>query len=965
MGMDVYRFVVKSRLLNDPRSTSFLADAHALGFDKVERIQVQDVFFIEGILTDQEARLLASQLLYDPITQEIEFDNYSGPGSAKPRLDDQGPSIVEVALHPGVTDPVAEQIVRASHIVSIEGIHHAATGQRFVIWGQQIDRQYIERLASRLLANATIQTYIIGRMVPVFPLPSVSSGFVEQIDIRSMTQEQLLDFSLERRAALDIDEMSAIQAYCQQEQKDITDIEFETIAQTWSEHCVHKTFRAQVTIHNPEAGDPRGKRAEPVVNNLLNTYLRSATNLIHPTWLLSAFVDNAGIVEFDNDFEVSFKVETHNHPSAIEPFGGANTGVGGVIRDVIGVSAKPIAATDVLCFGPSATRINELPAGVLHPRRISSGVIAGVQDYGNKIGIPTVSGAILYDPGFTANPLVFCGCVGIAPKGSHPRQPKPGDRVILLGGKTGRDGLRGATFSSMTMDAQTGQVAGASVQIGAPIVEKGLIDVIIKARDAHLYNAITDCGAGGLSSAVGEMASVIGADIELNKVQLKYPGLAPWEIWLSEAQERMVLAVPPSSLEKLKELCDLYDVEMTDIGTMTDSGHLVVRYDQKVCLDLKNSFLHEGIPQRKLQAVLPIIPAEHPCIDQDTDYIQTLKALLAHPNIASKEGIIRIYDHEVQGGTVIKPMVGKFNDGPSDSVVIKPAGTPGLTAIVLGVGINPEFGKHNPYRMAISAVDEAIRNVVATGGDPDRMALLDNFCWGDPKNPETLGTLVEAARACYDGALYYRSPFISGKDSLNNEYLGTDGQRHAIPPTLLISSISVIENLENTITMDLKNIDNPVYLLGEFRPRLQGSHYAMVSGIEQRDGIPDLPENAHTYYQKLHRAIKQGMVKACHDLSEGGLLVAAAEMCIAGRLGLSLEFTGDHPLLTYFGETNGCFLIEVSKEFETSFNKLFDGSNLVRAGKVEANPRLSWAVPPQQYQSVSVDELIAAWKTKS
>lgn len=965
MGINIFRFIVKSSFPDDPRSTTFLADAHALGFDNVSTIRVQDVYFIEGKLASDDIHLLATQLLYDPITQKIELDQHDQTDPDEQFLEKQNCVIVEVALHPGVTDPVSEQIVRSARILAIDGIQNVATGQRFEILGHQLDRQYVEQLASRLLANATIQTYAIGSMTPVFPTPATSSGLVEHFDLRSLTDEQLLQFSIDRRSALDVFEMRAIQAYCRQEDKEISDVEFETIAQTWSEHCVHKTFKAQIEIQNPEKGDPRGRRPDARINNLLNTYLRSATDLLQPPWLRSAFVDNAGILDFDDQFEVSFKVETHNHPSAIEPFGGANTGTGGVIRDVIGVSAKPIAATDVLCFGPAETSLDQLPAGVLHPRRIRSGVIAGIQDYGNKIGIPTVSGAVLYDDGFVSNPLVFCGCVGIAPKGSHPREPLPGDRIIVLGGKTGRDGLRGATFSSMTMDAQTGQVAGASVQIGAPIVEKGLIDVIIKARDAGLYHAITDCGAGGLSSAVGEMASTIGADVELNLVKLKYPGLAPWEIWLSEAQERMVLAVSTDSVGKLRELCNLYDVEMTDIGAMTDTGRLIVRYDQKICLDLKNDFLHDGIPQRKLIAHLPVIPTEQPCAILDIDTAQTLKELLAHPNIASKESVIRIYDHEVQGGMVIKPLTGKMNDGPSDSVVIKPIGTPGSTAIILGAGINPQYGKHNPYRMAISAIDEAIRNVVATGGDPERIALLDNFCWGDPSTPSTLGTLVDSARACYDGAINYQAPFISGKDSLNNEYVGIDGQRHAIPPTLLISSMGTIKNLEDTVTMDLKEVGNPVYLVGEFKPRIQGSHFSIVTGNEQLDGIPDLPKDAVKHYQMLHHAIKSGLVKSCHDLSEGGLLAAAAEMCIAGRLGLKMKINGNNPGLTYFGETNGCLLVEVEKKRASSFEELFKGLDLAYVGTVDHNPRLSWRMPDQSVQAVTIEELIAAWQTQS
>src|SRR5258706_481577 len=606
--------------------------------------------------------------------------------------------------------------------------------------------------------------------------------------------------------------MKAVREYYCKEERDPTDIEFETIAQTWSEHCGHKTFKARIEIREQKTVDGKDQVLLSTLDSLLKTHLKSATDRINAPWVISAFVDNAGIIDFDDGFEVSFKVETHNHPSAIEPFGGANTGVGGVIRDVLGVSAKPIANTDILCFGPQDMDPEKLPQGVLHPRRIQSGVVAGVQDYGNKIGIPTVNGAILYDQGYTSNPLVFCGCVGIAPKGKHVRTPLENDRVIVLGGLTGRDGLRGATFSPMTMDAQTGEVAGASVQIGDSITEKGLIDVIVRARDLGLYNAITDCGAGGLSSAVGEMAASVGVNIELCKVKLKYSGLSPWEIWLSEAQERMVLAVPSKNVEALLELCDTFDTELTDIGAFTNSGRLIVRYDDQIVLDLENEFLHEGIPQRQLMAVIKEQRVEGSDAVKESSPVANIKeTLLRHlscPNIASKASVIRIYDHEVQGGTVVKPLTGVEADAPSDAAVIKPIGTRGVKGIVLSNGINPEFGKRDPYKMAWSVIDEAIRNAVAVGADPERIAILDNFCWGDPLRPETMGSLVEACRGCHDAALFYGTPFISGKDSLNNEYLGTDGQRHAIPPTLLISAIGIIHDVNTAVTMDLKNAGN-------------------------------------------------------------------------------------------------------------------------------------------------------------
>jgi phosphoribosylformylglycinamidine synthase II len=601
----------------------------------------------------------------------------------------------------------------------------------------------------------------------------------------------------------------------------------------------------------------------------------------------------------------------------------------------------------------------------LHPRRIQSGVVAGVQDYGNKIGIPTVNGAILYDEGYTSNPLVFCGCVGLAPKGKHVRVPQVDDRVIILGGRTGRDGLRGATFSSMTMDAQTGEVAGASVQIGDPITEKGLIDVITRARDLNLYHAITDCGAGGLSSAVGEMASSIGVDVELSCVRLKYSGLAPWEIWLSEAQERMVLAVAPENLSALQELCDTFDTELTDIGMFTGSGRLVVRYNDRVVLDLENEFLHKGIPQRQLKAIVETLKTDARISEDRISYInpnETLLKLLSHPNIASKASVIRIYDHEVQGGTVVKPLTGIEADAPSDATVIKPIGTKGFKGIVLSNGINPEYGKRDPYRMALAVMDEAIRNAVAVGADPARIAVLDNFCWGDPLRPETMGTLVEAARGCRDAALLFRTPFISGKDSLNNEYLGSDGQRHAIPPTLLISAIGLIDDVRQAVTMDLKEAGNDIYLIGEFQPVFGGSHFSLIESQSLNEEVPDLGNITAKVYRVLHQAIVAGLIRSAHDLSEGGLAVAAAEMCIGGRLGMKLECDlRNDPTRILFGETTGTLLVEVRKQDKGELLNIFDQLPLTRIGTTTQNQSLVASFHHTIILDVSLSDLIRSW----
>ncbi|HEX7434200.1 MAG TPA: phosphoribosylformylglycinamidine synthase subunit PurS, partial [Anaerolineaceae bacterium] len=834
--LPIIRFTVSPLSENDPRSAGLLTDSRAMGLDSIQTLRSVDLFFIQGALDEPTCKRLAHELLTDPVTQRCVWRLFQ-PSSSKSEVGvtfEEGASSclrVEVALRPGVTDPVAEQLIRAAHEIGILGVERVCTGQQITVTGQEVTSADLQTLARRLLANPVIQRYVLGTVEPIFMPGAASSGQVEVIPLRALDDRALEAISIQRRAALDLAEMKAIQAYYTAEGRDPTDVEFEALAQTWSEHCVHKTFKSRITL----VGEGFDFPYPPVVDNLFNTYIRRATQILQPPWLLSAFTDNAGILAFDDQFEVSFKVETHNHPSAIEPFGGANTGVGGVIRDIIGVSAKPIANTDVLCFGPQDAPLDTLAEGVLHPRRIQSGVVAGVQDYGNKMGIPTVNGAIWYDPGFTANPLVFCGCVGIAPRGRHPRQPLTGDRVILLGGRTGRDGLRGATFSSMTMDAQTGEVAGASVQIGDPITEKGVLEVILKARDQGLYHAITDCGAGGLSSAVGEMANPTGVDVDLAQVRLKYPGLAPWEIWLSEAQERMVLAIPPVSTQAVKDLCALYEVDYTDLGSFTGAGRLLVRFAGQPVLDLSCDFLHEGIPQRQLVASRPVLPPPTSLVEHSgpLDLPAILLALLSHPNIASKAAVIRQYDHEVQGGTVVKPLTGVANDGPADACVIKPIMSQGSTGLVLSNGLNPEYGKLDAYRMALCAIDEAVRNAVAVGADPDCIALLDNFCWGDPRRPEVMGALLEATRGCYEGALRYKAPFISGKDSFNNEYMGADGQRHSIPPTLLISAIGIIPDVTHTVTLDLKQAGHLLYRVGDFHPVFGGSHYAMIkSGLE-------------------------------------------------------------------------------------------------------------------------------------
>jgi phosphoribosylformylglycinamidine synthase subunit PurSL len=943
-----YRIEVSwSSRLPDGRASGLLAQIERLGLDGVRRVCISDLYFLRGDLSPTDLERLATELLVDPVVEGY----HVGPIIA-PVRSEEPQRAVEVGYHAGVTDPVADNLVRRAHLLGIDGLA-AATGTRYTFDGA-LSEAVLHTVARELLCNDVVQVYSLGSMRPLFVPHAEPSTQVEVVPLHGLSDHDLTRLSVERILFLSLAEMRAIRDEFARRGRDPTDVEIETLAQTWSEHCQHKTFKAN--IHYTCRGGlarvlPGGERREPpyeeTIPGLLQTTIRAATETLARPWVRSAFVDNAGIVDFDDEFEVSFKVETHNHPSALEPFGGANTGVGGVIRDVIGVSHRPIAASDVLCFGPPDLVPEQVPDGALHPRRIAQGVVAGIEDYGNKMGIPTVSGAILYDRDYTANPLVYCGCIGLAPKGVHRHDPQPGDLCVSLGGRTGRDGLHGATFSSAELTHETGATVGSVVQIGDPIVEKAVLEAVMIARDEGLYTAITDCGAGGFSSAAGEMGRRVGVDVDLRDVQLKYPGLRPWEIWLSEAQERMVLALPPAGLPRLQAICAGLDVEWTVIGRFTGDGRLRVRYGEHLVADLAMDFLHDGWSAGTMHAVWAPPPVPEPALSPPADRTAVLLRLLAHPDVASKEPVIRRYDHEVQGATVVKPLVGVADDGPSDATVLRPLVLKGWQGLALGCAINPHYGRLDPYAMAWAAVDEALRNVVCVGADPDRVALLDNFCWGNPRLPDRLGGLVRAAQGCHDAALAYGTPFISGKDSLNNEYVDSQGEKRAIPPTLLISSLGLVPDVRQAVTMDLKTAGNLLYIVGETRSELGGSLYNRLYDALGHTVPAPVPGAVETM-RALHGAMRAGLVRACHDCSEGGLAVAAAEMALAGRLGLDLSLAGlpcapdaAHDDVLLFSESSGRFLAEVAPEDALAFEEALVGRPVARLGRVVA-PSPSW-----------------------
>lgn len=975
----IFRLEVRPRT---PRSSGKLVKtAHQIGLSALNACMPNRLYFIQGQISAEEAERIGREILTDPVTERLVIsDQLSVTDDRSPNNDNH----IEVTLLPGVTDPPADNLIRAAKLLGIDGVEKAATGQHYQIEGDLSEAE-LHTLAAEVLANPVIQRFAIGEAIsPPFVEYAVADDRVDLIDLREADDDELLQISKERRLSMDLQEMQAIQRYYREERRPSTDVELEMLAQTWSEHCVHKTFKAIIDYDGPE-----GKTQ---IDGLLNTYIRAATDEVNKPWVLSAFVDNAGIIAFDDEFDLAFKAETHNHPSALEPFGGANTGVGGVVRDVIGVSARPIANTDVLCFGLPDMDHDDLPEGVLHPARIADGVIHGIEDYGNKMGIPTVNGSIHYHPGYTANPLVYCGCVGILPKGSHVTEPQAGDLVVAIGGRTGRDGLRGATFSSMEMDVETSEIAGTAVQIGHPIMEKQTLEVILQARDAKLYTAITDCGAGGFSSAVGEMAEKLGADVQLQNITLKYPGLRPWEMWLSEAQERMVLAVPTDNLDALQTICDGQDVELIVLGTFSGDGRLQIKYGDKTVADLTTDFLHDGIPTRHLQAEwkpgsshqYSVIGNQLSVADaQVTHYAlrSTLLKLLAHPTIRSKEEVIRKYDHEVQGGTAVKPLVGVKNHGPSDATVLVPQNAQSpisnpqspIKGAALANGINPHYADLDPYNMAWAAVDEAMRNAVAVGADPDQIAILDNFCWGNPNLPDRLGGLVRCAQGCYDAAIAFGTPYVSGKDSLNNEYTGADGEKHAIPGTLLISALGIVPDVNKTASMDLKAAGNFVFVVGDTRAELGGSHLNLI-GVAASEGnrTPPAPvKDSLARMRKIHQAIQAGLVQACHDCAEGGIAVSLAEMCLAGGVGLEAQlmkiprdyhanYASDEVIL--FSESLSRFLVEVKPEDEAAFRAILGDEPHECIGVVGGESLVVNGRTGEPIMSVSVAELEEAWR---
>jgi phosphoribosylformylglycinamidine synthase len=911
---------------------------------QVDKVRTIDVYTIEGDLEQGDIEVLRKGLFTDPIIQESKA---GGP------LASDFDWLIEVAFRPGVTDNVGRTALEGIQDllrITADRVGGAYTAVQYLVSGD-IRRDEAERIARDLLANELIQHWEIrsreeweaGEVISPY-VPKVKEDVevgVQSYDLE-IGDEDLIELSEKGILFLSLDEMKVIRNYYRNEavREDRarvglgpmpTDVELEALAQTWSEHCKHKIFNS--TIHYKE-GDK-----EEVIDSLFRSYVRGITEKVSEEidWLLSVFHDNAGVIRFNDDYNLVMKVETHNSPSALDPYGGALTGIVGVNRDPLGtgLGSRLIFNTDIFCFAaPDDTA--PIPPRLLHPKRVFRGVHRGVKDGGNESGIPVVNGSIIFDTRYRGKPLVFCGTGGLMParigeRLSYEKEVAPGDLVVMVGGRIGKDGIHGATFSSVELTAESPATA---VQIGDPITQKKMVDFILEARDEELFTAITDNGAGGLSSSVGEMATYSGgSEIHLDRAPLKYQGLSPWEILLSEAQERMTLAVPPENEKRLLELGKKHDVELTNLGTFTDSGRFHVHYAGETVAYLEMDFFHEGLPNMELYAEWTPPKFDEPELEEPDDLGGMLRTMLERWNVCSKESFVRQYDHEVQGMSVVKPFVGVCNDGPSDAAVIRPL-LSSEEGIIISNGISSKYSDIDTYHMAACSLDEAVRNLIAVGGNLGYIAGLDNFCWPDPivsgKTPDgkyKLAQLVRANRGLYDTCIAYGVPLISGKDSMKNDF-GTWPDKVSIPPTLMVTALGKINDVNLAVTLDVKGPGDRIYVVGLTREELGGSEYYSHMGyVGNQVPVVDASTNRKVY-GTISRAINCTLVSSCHDCSDGGLGVTLAESAFAGGLGMVIDLRNvpsqdigrDDFIL--FSESQGRFVVTVEGEKSDEFEGL-------------------------------------------
>ena len=969
----------------------------------VQSVRVILGYQVRAKLSSEEADRTVYDLFADPVMEQ---------GSVNTRLLDdttifsEAPQIViQAGFKPGVTDNAGQAGLDGllTLFPQLDSDSAVATTRTYAFWGVPKNTS-ADWLASKL-HNPMIERASIAGLTECkksdwpsldFPnQPALDQAAPAIVDLE-VSDKELIEISETGLLALNLNEMKAIQSHYRdplvreaREQLGLpsnapTDAELECLAQTWSEHCSHKIFAAKIHHKDTETGE------HSTIDSLFKTHIMKPTLDIQKEvdWLLSIFHVNSGVIAWNEEWSLCMKAETHNSPSALDPFGGAMTGIVGVNRDILGtgLGARPIANTDVFCFGPPEYSGN-IPEGLFHPSRVMRGVHAGVRAGGNESGIPTVNGAIIFDDRYLGKPLVYCGTVGIMPRRlpdgreSHDKTPTPGDVVYMVGGRVGSDGIHGATFSSLEL---TEESPSSAVQIGDPITQKKMVDMILEARDEGLIQVITDNGAGGLSSSVGEMAELTGgADLDLAVVPLKQAGLSPWEILISESQERMTVGVRPADCAAFEALAALHEVEATVVGTFTDSGAFVVRMGENVVAHLPIEFLHDGCPQLDLESEWT--PPEHEPISfpntDAQDMGKLLTMMMARPNVASKEWWVRSYDHEVIAQSVIKPFCGVNHDAPGDAAVIAPI--QGQTqGAVISNGIVPRYSDIDTYAMAAASIDEALRNAVCVGVDLDLIAGLDNFCWPDPvestKTPDgryKLAQLVRANRALDDVCRAYNLPCISGKDSMKNDAT-LHGEKISIPPTILFSLIGNHSDVRKAVSSDFKSVGDRVYLCGESHQELGASELAYMLR-EQIDGasgiggrVPEIDaERNLAMYRALTTAMGEGLVASAHDCSDGGLAAAVAECCFGADAGVNIDVSkimGDCTEIdswgALFGESLGRILVSVEPQHFAAFEAAMNGHACYALGGVEAGDQISISNGGETVLTASMSSLRAAWK---
>jgi len=930
-----------------------------LGIDKKFTAIARKSFLIETDLSKNSVEKIACEILIDPVVE-----TFSVAQGFFPQIPLENEILI--TFNAGVCDNTALSFDKALNDMNIS--FKATRTARYYRFDGLV-KSDIAYFAPKILFNPLIEHLLDYEKVKNLSTLDEFAGKdyrfkLITVDILAADDEKLLEISRAGCLSLSLSEMREVAHYFRRLKRNPTDCELETIAAAWSEHCCHKTFRG--VIDYEEKDETHTVVLKEKIDNLLKSTVMKATRDINHQDCVSVFHDNSGVVRFDEKNNICFKVETHNHPSSLEPYGGASTGIGGVIRDILGTGqcAKPFASIDVFCFAPWQISYDELPQGLLHPKRVINGVVSGVRDYGNRMGIPTVAGGVLFDERFLGNPLVYCGTLGILPQEKSGKTVRKGDMVMVCGAKTGRDGIHGATFSSKELDEDTVSLTSA-VQIGNAIEEKKVTEAILRARDKNLFEAITDCGAGGLSSAITELAGEHGVEVNLDKVPLKYRGLNYTEIWISESQERMVFFADKANIPALQEIFDEEDVELTCVGQVTDTHKLILLYENaKVCeLDMEFVF---NPPRLAKKAVWIQNTEKHHHLREQDSYNEDILSLLSSPNIACKDWILRQYDHEVQGGSTAKSIGGIENLFVNNGALVRPD-LKSKKCVAIGLGINPFYSDIDPYWMASVAIEEALRNVAAMGASIKKTFILDNFCWGSPMDEKVLGSLVRAAKGCYDFATYFGTPFISGKDSFYNEYT-VGSKRIVIPGTLLISAMAVIDDSSKVVNAAFKKEGNLLYVLGMTKAELGQSEYSRMkktaSGV-----VPKVDKNISLkVFDKLYMLIQAGLVESCHDLSDGGLAVALAEMCLNSNMGANV-FLADCPhekglssAEILFSESASRFIIEVDKakkdEFESKFTKVPYGL----IGCVSADKDMFiYGANNKEVAKLNIKELSAAW----